>query len=34
VRFDVCGGVEFESLALEGEDLGRGHFAGGSEIES
>lgn len=28
VRLDVLGGVELEPLALKGEDLGRGHFAG------
>jgi hypothetical protein len=32
VRLDVLGGVELEPLALEGEDLGIGHFAGGKEV--
>lgn len=34
MRLDVFGGVELEPLALEGEDLGRGHFAGEHEVES
>lgn len=34
VRLDVFGGVELEPLALEGEDLGGGHFAGKHKVES
>lgn len=34
VRLDVFGGVELEPLALEGEDLGGGHFAGEHKVES
>lgn len=34
MRLDVFGGVELEPLALEGKDLGGGHFAGEHEVES